>query len=250
MYKLFLTAFIAFTGLIAQAQSATETRTVAAFTKIEVQNGIEVIITQADVTSVKVEPQSGQSIANVATESNGNVLKIYLKYLPAQQTGGSNPVKVYITQKELTGIKATAGASVKTVGELKTKGFAMSLASGATFKGLITSEGAFRLDAASGAGFDGIVMTNSFYGNLKGGAVVKIAGVSKNAAINSTTGATCLAANFKCDNVKADARRTSSIVINVKDAIKANTDETASVTYYGSPSSTKLGSDSYAVKRN
>jgi hypothetical protein len=251
MNKLFLFAFISLTGLMAQAQSTvSETRKVADFTKIEVSKGIELIITQGDIPLVKVEADNNSILKSIVTDSNGNTLKVSLADSPGSNTTKQNQtLKVYVTHNDITGLRAKTGAAIKTEGEIKTRGIAISLTPGTSFKGYINSEGAVRLDAGSGSNFDGIVLSKSFHGDLKGGAVVKIAGSATDAVINSSTGATCLAANFKCKNAVVNARSTSSIVINVNDAINADTDDTASVTYYGNPASTKLGADSYAVKR-
>ena len=248
MKKFLITALIAITGFAAQAQ-VQETRRISEFTRIEVKNGIEVIITQGDKASVKVESDDYNKIKNIMTEYNGDVLKIYGKgNVPVSDS--YKVLRVYVTQKNITGLRASSGASIKLAAEMNANGLAIDLSSGATFKGKVNCAGAFKLDAGSGSYFDGIVVTDLFHGDLKGGAVVKIAGMAKNSVINSTNSATCLAANFKCQNVKVNAKNTSSVVVNVENSIKANSDDTASITYYGSPSETSLGAESYAVKRN
>lgn len=247
MNKLILIAFTLLTGLLAQAQTpVTETRKVAPFTKLDVGSAIEVIVSQGENQAIRVIADSKNSLESVVTESNGNTLKISMK----NNNGKQHRIKVYIACSELNGIKAVTGAYVKTEGELETSGLAISLGSGAYFKGYIVAHGAVRLDAATGSVFEGIVLTDNFYGHLKNGAVVKIAGSTNNATITATAGATCLASNFKCNSANVDARSTSSIVINVNDKIYASADETASVTYYGQPATAMLGDDSYAIKRN
>lgn len=249
MNKLILIALTAITGIMAQAQTVvTETRNVADFTKIEAHNAIEVIVANGE-NSVKVQAENETMINSIVTVSNGNILKIYFKDNKFSNKRAQSPIKVYVTSKQITGLKALTGAAIKTSGELKVPGLAISLATGASFKGYIKCEGALKLDAVTGAAFDGIVITESFYGDIRGGSAVKIAGNATNANIKTTTGATCLAGNFKCTNASVNAIRTSSIVINADEAIKASADETATVTYYGNPASIKLGADSYAVKR-
>lgn len=251
MNKFFLIAFTALTGLMAQAQTVvTETRAVADFTKIEVHNGIEVIVANGESNTVKVQAGDETMVNSVITESNGNTLNIYLKGNNIKGAKTEEPIKVYVTPAKITGLRASTGAMIKTAGQFKTPGLAVSLASGASFKGYIICDGALKLDALTGANFDGIVLTKSFYGDLRSGSVVKIAGTSSNADIKTTTGATCLAGNFKCTNANVKATRTSSIVINVNETIDANADETASVTYYGNPAQINLGAESYAIKRN
>lgn len=247
MKNFLITALIAITGFAAQAQ-VQETRNVSGFSRIEVKNGIEVIITQGETTSVKAESDDYHKIKNIVTELNGNTLKIYGKGNVAVNDN-YKVLRVYITQKDITGLKASSGASIKMHGDITLNGLAVDLHSGASFKGKVTCAGAFKLDAGTGSNFDGIIITDFFHSDLKGGAVVKLAGIAKNSVINSTNGATCLAANFKCNNVKVNATRTSSVIVNAKDSISADTDDTASVTYYGNPVDTYLGAHSYAIKR-
>jgi hypothetical protein len=246
MKKFLITALIALSGIMAQAQTQ-QTRNTADFNKIDVQNGIEVILTQGESSKVRVESAMSN---NIVTEVSGKTLKIYVRGEVSTMGDEAIPAKVYVTQKDINGLRAQSGAAITAVGQINTGGLAIDLSAGASFKGMIKCEGALQLNIRSGANFDGIVLTDFFEGNFKGGAVAKISGQANNAVIHSNTGATCLAANFIAQKATIDAKRTSSIVINVQKSIHATADTTASVSYYGSPERTMLGEDSYAFKRN
>lgn len=245
MKQFLITALIALSGVMAQAQ---QSRNTADFNKIDVQNGIELILTQGETSKVRVESAMSH---NIVTEVNGKTLKVYVKTQDVSTTDSEAvPAKVYVTQKVINGLRAQAGAAITLVGQINIGGLAIDLSAGASFKGMIKCEGALQLNIRSGANFDGIVLTNFFEGNFKSGAVAKISGQANNAIIHSNTGATCLASNFIAQKATIDAKRTSSVVINVQKSIHATADTTASVTYYGSPERTMLGEDSYAFKRN
>ena len=245
--KQLFTAFIALTAFMAQAQ-VQETRKAAPFTRIDARNGIEVILSNSETPSVKAEAGTTGDLNSIITVVEGNTLKVSLK--TSENTGEKQPLKVYVASNDITGLKASSGATVKVAGEYKVNGLAVDMASGASFKGMVNCRGAFKLDARAGSNFDGVVVTDLFHGDFKGGAVVKIAGMANNSVINASNGATCLGANFNCVNAKVNAITTATVVINAKESIKAATDESASITYYGNPANSQLGQDCYAIRKN
>lgn len=251
MTKFFITVTMALAGLFSNAQIQ-ETRKTGAFTGIEVQNGIELIYTQGEVASVKVETDDYYKLTNIITECKGKTLKISMKEKATPETIAPQAytlIKVYVTQKDISTIKATAGASVRVPQDANLSNIAIDLEAGASFTGNINCTQKCSVTARSGSFFDGKVITNIFNGDFKGGAAIKLSGAAKTATIFSNTGAACMAGKFICDSAVVDARRTSSVTIKVIDAIKAETDTSASITYYGSPADTHLGENCYAVKK-
>ena len=247
MKKILFTALIAIFGFGAQAQVA-QNREVSGFSKIYVRDGIEVILSQGKEESVRVVSQSGKNQDDIITKSDGNTLKIYLDNESGISKTSGN-ITVYITKDELKGLKAGSGAAITVDGEFKTKGFALDMAAGATFKGKINAQGAVKLNARSGSVLNGVVTADLIDGNFTGGSTVKLGGFCKNAKINAASGATCLAPNLVCDKAVVDATDFSTVTVNVKYDITASADNTATISYYGNPARHTLGANSYAVAR-
>lgn len=248
MTKIIIFAITALMGLAAQAQERfTETRTVKNFTGIDVSRGIEVIYTQGNETTVTAEADSKMNLSYITAQSNGKTLKITLQEPEGHKMNSPMLMTVYVTSPMLKNIKASAGASVKTLGTTNASNLEMALSTGGTFCGKLATKD-FSLAARSGAGFRGVVDTERFSGDLRGGASVKLTGSARNTTIKSDSGATCMAGSFITDKASINAQGTSSVLLRVKDRIKAKSDNSATITYYGHPQLV-LDEGSYAVKK-
>lgn len=248
MTKIIIFAITALMGLAAQAQEKfTETRTVQNFTGIEVSRGIEVIYTQGNETTVTAEADSKVNLSYITAQSNGKTLKITLQEPEGHKMKSPMFMTVYVTSPMLKNIKASAGASVKTPDNITAEALTIDLSSGGTFCGKLVAKN-FSLTARSGAGFRGVVNTETLRADLRGGASVKFSGSARNTIINSDSGATCMAGSFLTDKASINAQGTSSVLVRVKDRIKAKSDNAATITYYGHPLLV-LDEGSYAVKK-
>lgn len=249
MTKVIIFAITALMGLMAQAQEKfSETRTVKGFTNIEVSRGIEVIYTQGTETTVTAEATSQAHLNYITTHSNGKTLVVTLQEPKGQTLQAPLLMTVYVIAPELKNLKAATGASIKTLGTTKAEKLGMELSSGATFSGKLATND-FRLTARSGAGFRGVVNTETFSSTLRGGASVKLTGSAKNTNIVSDSGATCMAGSFVTEKANIDAMGTSSVLLRVKDRIKAKSDNSATITFFGNPQ-VLLGEGSYAVRKS
>jgi hypothetical protein len=104
------------------AQNTEEIRNISNFKGIRISSGIDLYIKQGNVESVRIMGDKGK-LEKVKTEREGDILRIY--------TGNSkgwfnfdfdwsnkNPIKAYVTVKNLNSIAATGGSDVFSEGKL------------------------------------------------------------------------------------------------------------------------------------
>jgi len=248
MKQLFIAAFTGLISLVAQAQ-VTETRDTKEVNAIEVKNGIEVIFTQSDIPGLQVTADNAENLKRIMTTHNKNgTLKIYLK----EHEGPINVqaiAKVYVSQKNVTGFTASNGANIKANGMLNLTDVAVNLSGGATCNAIITTSGNCSIDVQSGAGFRGIVNSKDFSANAIGGGYIKIGGSADTANVYCS-GGSFNAGKFICGDAKIWAQKASAVSIYANNSIKTDVDTSSSVTYYGEPAKTSLGTNAYAVKKD
>jgi hypothetical protein len=246
MKQLAITALFCLTGMWAQAQT-TETRSMAVTAaKLDVKNGIEVIIIQSDTLALRVETSDAQVLKQVITKYSGSTLKVYLNKPYSHTTAGT--VKVYLSQKSLPAIKGEGGAAVKALGKWQLSEAKITLATGAHFTGELDLTGTCTVNAASGSGFRGLIKAATFKATATGGAFIKVMGSAGLADVSCNSGSV-QAGKFNCGRALVVAQNASSVCIHATDSIKADTDASSSITYYGEPGKTETGDTTYTIKR-
>jgi len=103
-----LVTIILFVSLPASHAQVKETRHVDGFSKIIVSSGIDLFIKQGDQTDVVAEARNDEMLESILTEVEGNILKIYSK----EKVFKPGPRKVYVTFRNIDGIKATGGSDI------------------------------------------------------------------------------------------------------------------------------------------
>ena len=249
MKKMLFMAVAGLAGATATAQNE-ETRNVKNFTNIEVQNGIEVIFTHDDTESVTVTSDSKENLYYVVTKCEGERLKIYINEKADDAVADvSENIKVYISDNNTSSITASSGGVVKVTNQINVPELKVVLKTGATFSGNINATTKCTVEASSGSGFKGSIITGELTTDITGGAYVQLNGHAEKSSV-FCSGGTLTGSNFTSENAKIWARRMSSVSINVKNSITANTDKSSAITYYGHPEKIKLGDDTFAVRKN
>jgi|GEM_PF-3412616 len=246
MKQLAITALLALAGMGTKAQTG-EYRQPLPYTGIEVKNGIEVVITQSDIPSLKVESDNGELLDNIVTEFKGNTLKIYIAE-DGKVRHGLSTAKVYITQKNITDIKASTGSSIKVSNKFIAESINLKLYTGATFTGILETK-SMRVKAASGSVFRGIVNTGKFDGDISGGATIKVTGTSNMTTVTCNSGV-LQAGKLKSEKANVTAFNAASAFVNAVQSIKINTDSSSSVTYYGEPADVALSENTYSIRKD
>ncbi|MFN8282600.1 MAG: head GIN domain-containing protein [Chitinophagales bacterium] len=173
-----------------------QTRSVSAFTKLEVQSAFEVIFTQAPTTSVAIETDEN-ILPYVETELENNTLIVKLKsYTSINQKSG---LKVYITVANLSSIKLSGATKMEATGDVNFNQLALTLsgASKCNLSGKI-NDCTIQCSGASKLNLKKVTITN---------ATVEASGASK-IELNVTTSLTANASGAsdvlykENDNVK------------------------------------------------
>ncbi|KOS04621.1 hypothetical protein AM493_00125 [Flavobacterium akiainvivens] len=232
-------------GTVAQSQ-VTEVRKAQTAEKLEVTNGIEVIITKADTAALKIEASSWEMAKKVVTKYKGNTLKVYLE--KPDSAGEYGAIRVFVSQNAFPEIKATAGAVIKADGKWQMQDARISLAIGATFNGDLSVDGVCNVSAASGSGFRGILHAGTLKASVTGGAFAKVIGTVQFADVYCNSGS-LQGGKLVCEKAEVTAQNASAVSIQAKDKIKADTDTSSAITCYGKPGETETGENTYAVKR-
>jgi hypothetical protein len=244
MKSFIITALTAFTTIVAGAQT-TETREAKPATALEVKNGIEVVLTQGATPSLKVEAQSTEQLYNVVTVYRKGTLKVYLKTVE----GVIAPIKVYVTEPNITSVEATNGAGVKINGRLEEETMDIKLAGGSGFNGEVKTTGELHIRAASGSSFRGAVHTGYFHAQAYSGGVIKAVGEAVTAKVYSR-GGTVHAGKLLTQSTHAIALNGAAVFIHTKERVEVETDAASTITYYGDPVTAVTGNDTYSIQRD
>jgi hypothetical protein len=247
MKKLVITALLALTGMGAQAQTS-ETRKSENFNSLEVKNGIEVVFTQSNEPSLKVESDNEANLENIITEFSKGTLKVYMRELENGRTI-QGVAKVYVSAPGVNSFKAATGASVKANGKLAVEELTVKLATGASFTAEANCSKKCTVKAESGSMFRGLVNTALFDGKAFGGATIKITGSADTATIVCNNGS-LMAGKFLSQRADVKTINASTAFISTAKSIDADADNSSSITYYGEPTDVNLGTNMYAIKRD
>jgi len=246
MKQFFIAAFTGLISLGAHAQ-VSETRSLKEVTSIEVKNGIEVIYTQSDTLGLKAEANNHENLSRIVTDYSGHTLKIYIK-------DSDNPTtliakaRVYVSQKNVNSFKASNASTIRVNGIISVNDATVNLNSGGVLSAIIVANNSCRIDVKSGSGFRGKITTNKLVANVTSGGYVKINGTADNAVVYCS-GGYLTADKFICNDADVWAQNASAVSIFTSKSIKTDVDTSSSITYYGEPAKTNLGTNTYAVKR-
>ncbi|MFD2601098.1 GIN domain-containing protein [Flavobacterium suzhouense] len=247
MKQFLTTALLVVIGLSAQAQTS-ETRKSENFTTLDVKNGIEVVFTQSDAPSLKVESDNIKTLENIVTEFSKGSLKVYMR-----DNENKGPVlgvaKVYVSAAHVKNFKAVTGATIKANGKITGEELSVKLASGASFTGELNSSKKCIIKAESGSMFRGIVKTVEFEGKTTSGSTIKITGNADITKVACNNGS-LIAGKFLSQNADIKTTNGSTAFVNAIKSISADADNSSSITYYGEPAEVNLGNNMYAIKRD
>ncbi|HSB91975.1 MAG TPA: head GIN domain-containing protein [Flavitalea sp.] len=156
-----------------------EQRQVSSFHKIEVSNGIQLMLTQGGSEAVAVSASDPEYRKNIRTTVSGGVLKIYYdKDFMKQLHNGNKKLKAYVSFKDIDGLEANSGSLVKVQNTVTAKSLEMEATSGAQIKGefnvsnldvdqnsgsIVTISGkaaTLKVEGSSGSIFDGFDMVS------------------------------------------------------------------------------------------
>jgi hypothetical protein len=251
MLKIITTLTLILIGLVAKSQEL-ENRKVSDFSKVEVQNGIELIYSEREQLSLQIELPDDTVTSNVVTEVKGKTLKIYLpKGNDCYKSKGL--VKVYLSNKNVAFFKASLYSKITVTNQISTLNSTVILNSESVFNGNIKNEGKTKILGERGTVFNGKIETQIIKGNFKDNAKANITGMAIKANILTNDTALCNAKNFVARLLTITAEGNTIVFIHSDSKIAVNVADNAKVTYTGFPEIIQLNEEAeslYKLKNN
>lgn len=213
---LFTTSSCIFDGVVGikgNRNVVSEDRTMRSdFEIINIQQGINLYITQGKPTNISVEADENV-IDLLITEVKNNELNIYFE----KNVNQAKARNVYLTTENISKIKASSGASVKSENTIQSETLELDSSSGSTMK--------IRANA------------NEISSASSSGSSITIIGKSNSFSANSSSGSTINAKELKTVNAITKASSGANIDVNVTGKLTANASSGGDIDYEGSPES-------------
>jgi hypothetical protein len=184
---------------------------ISSFNYIEVEDGIDLYLTQGDSPELIVE--TDQNLQDyIVTEVDNDVLKIYLSKIML----GTKRIKVYLKIMDIKGLSASGGSDVETNGTLKLEDFSALCSGGSDIRLSIEAN---QLKFKASGGSDGFIngKTNNFEAMASGGSDIK-------------------AFNLEANDCHVEISGGSDAEINVNGQLKAKGSGGSDISYKGNPS--------------
>ena len=181
------------------------------FSKINVQEGLELILTQSKSTSVRV--QADENLQNlIITEIKDDILYIHTE----KQIGKAESRKVLVHFTNLNSIKSSSGADVRCTNTI--------------------NESNLVLEASSGSFQELKIKTTNTSCSTSSGSEINLSGTTSSFEGKASSGSSIDADNLKANTCITEASSGAEIDVNCSDSINANASSGADIDFSGSPS--------------
>lgn len=199
-----------FTGIRGNGAIITEDRTVNAdFDVIKVQQGINVYLTQGSDVEITVE--ADENIMDLLiTEVRNGELKIYFEKNVNRATRN-----VYLTANDISSIKTSSGASVKSENTIQTSNLELDSSSGSSIKLRVNAD---EIDSSTSSG-----------------AHMDLYGTTEYLSAKASSGSHIDAEDLKSKNALAKASSGANIDLHVENSLTAKASSGGDIDYVGSP---------------
>jgi len=231
-------------GMVTKAQ-ITENRTVSGYSKVNVQDGVQLIYEQNEKETLVIKVDNAESLGNLVTEVKNGELKIYL--VDKKKNDGKS-IAVSLTAPGIHSFVVGTAATITINSPLYTENFNVDLSSGAEFRGsVIASRKIIMNTTGKGTELNLRTESESLEGSFKSNSRVNLCGKTENATIYTSQNALCAAKNLLANKVTVAAEGSSIVFIHTKDKININVEDAAKVTYIGSPELFEWNENAYAT---
>lgn len=199
------------TGIKGSNNVVSEDRDISSnFETIKVQQGINLYLTQGNSTDINVEADDN-IIGLLLTEVNNNELKVYFE----KNVYRAKAKNVYLTTRDISKIKTSSGALVKSENTINTK--------------------SLDLDASSGSSIKIYLNAQEVISETSSGSNIKIEGKTNSFSASSSSGSSINADGLKTVDAYAKASSGSNIDLNVSGKLTAKASSGGDIDYEGSP---------------
>ena len=199
------------TGIKGNGEVVSEDRTISSnFNEIKAQQGIQVFLTQGNSTELKVEADEN-IIDLLITEVKGNELKIYFE----KNVNKAKSRNVYVTANEISKIRTSSGAIVKTENTIDTN--------------------SLELDSSSGSTIKVTVNASEILSSSSSGSNINIYGKTKTFSASASSGSSIDADKLETINTSVKVSSGANIDVNVSGKLVAKASSGGSIDYEGNP---------------
>ena len=200
-----------FTGIKGNRNVVSEDRTISDnFDEIKVQQGIQLFITQDNTTKIKIEADEN-IIDLLITEVKDNELKIYFE----KNVNKAKSRNVYLTANEISKIRTSSGAMIKTENTLETN--------------------TLELDSSSGSSIKVTVNASEIISSSSSGSNIHVYGKTKSFSASASSGSSIDADKLETINTTAKVSSGANIDVNVSGKLVAKASSGGSIDYEGNP---------------
>jgi hypothetical protein len=196
-------------SLISNHAQVKETRHADDFSRINVSSGIDLIISQGNKVHVVAEARNSEMLESILTEIEGNTLKIYSKkkmFKPGQR-------KVYVTFRNIDGIKATGGSDI-------------------TAESVINVS-SLEIGAHGGSDVEMEIKSDDLQCKITGGSDADLKGEVKEFTAEANGGSDIKAKELITENCSLNISGGSDAYITVNSELNVEASGGSDVTYYG-----------------
>ena len=247
MLKIITTLTLFLIGILAKGQEV-EMRTVSSFSKVKVQHGIELVYTESDTQSLRIEAANQSIMKNITTTVKGHTLTIDILNEKDFTTNGGK-IRVYLAANNLVTLEANTNAIVTIDDALTAKNLTINLRSGASLTGNIKVSENTKLIATDNSSFNGKIETSSLTANLMKNAKINITGKANRAAFETSNTVVLSARNFFSNAITMKASENSVASIYAHSNLTVDVADDAKITYTGFPDNIALNEDAVALQK-
>jgi hypothetical protein len=204
------------------AQSASEERPLAHFSRLVVSDGIDIYLTQSTEESLRLEVE-GLELADIVSEVSGETLTLRNSRGRGWFDGDEREATVYLNFVQLSSIEASGGSDIESRNDLNLE--------------------TLKIDASGGSDIDIAVSTEGLALTVSGGSDAEVRGETEAFTIAASGGSDISAEAFQAEQVTATVAGGSDAIIRVSDAIVLEADGGSDVIIYGNPARRTVNND-------
>jgi len=199
------------TGIKGSRTVVSEDRNISSdFESIKVQQGINLYLTQGNSTEISVEADDN-IIDLLMTEVNNNELKIYFE----KNVYRAKARNVYLTTNDISRIRTSSGARVKTENTL--------------------TASTLDLDASSGSSMKIYVNADEVTSETSSGSSIYVFGKTESFSASASSGSSIDADELESQNAIAKASSGANIDLNVTEKLTAKASSGGDIDFNGNP---------------
>ncbi len=215
-----------------------ENRKTRDFNEIEASRGINVYISQGEITKVVVKADKNL-LEIIETRNEGDKLVVTAK----QNIRRAKSKNVYVTTPKVDEIKSSSGSNVYSETKIVSKELELSASSGSNMTLEINSENV-DVSASSGSNIKLQATAKNLESSASAGSNIRIEGNSDFFTAKVSSGANIKAKELTAEKCDLNASSGGNIWISVTDEITANASSGGNVFYAGNPKNTNIESSS------